>query len=144
MHLTVRGETTLRPAPVYLLDAGSHVLRWGPGASQNCRASVTSEDFLRQVVARTGLPVRDVTALAYAIQRDSTSTRTMMWSSSLVVPYGSPEIHIPGLALALQPTENQRKRARLLKRIAWTPLLLFGLLYAAGALLALIQYTRLH
>jgi hypothetical protein len=144
MRVMVRNDSTFRPQPFYLLDTGAHILRWGPAASQSRIARTPPEDFLRLVSGHTRLPLRDATALAYTIQRTLRGALEPLVSGALAVPPGSPTIRIPGLALALRPTTSQRERARLLKRLAWTPLLLFGLLYAAGILLALIQYIRIY
>lgn len=143
-RVMLRNDSTFRPQPLYVLDAGAHIFAWGPAASQSRIARVPPEAFLRLIVTQTGLPVRDATTLAYTIQRTLRGTLAPLISGTLVVPPGSPKIRIPGLALALQPTASQRKRARLLKRLAWTPLRAFGLFYAAGILLALTQYIRVH
>jgi len=96
-RLRFRNDRTFTPRDLYVLDAGDTVLAWGfnnivSNIFWRSRNRTEGAQFARAVVARTGIPLRDGSALLRAVADASHGQFSPNWPKQLAPLSGMPPI----------------------------------------------------
>jgi len=141
--MSFHSSTHYHPQTLYLIETQAGIFAWGYEPLRQTALPEGGNSILTRLIAtRTGLPLRDLTPLAYALATQIGGANGNSWRTRLALPQQHDMAaivpDITPLRQALHPTTHERRITRWLITLSFVP----GALYLLVAVIGLLSAGR--